>query len=156
MRALGIDPGYDRLGVAIIERQADTDTVVFSTCIETDATADMPARLGTLGTELETILATYQPELVGVETLFFNTNIKTALGVAQARGVVLYLVSQRQLPIFELSPQAIKVALTGYGKSDKQAVTMMVRQLVQNVPETAHDDEYDAIAAGITALAHYR
>lgn len=156
MRVLGIDPGYDRLGVALIEKQNNQETVLFSTCIETDADTELAERLVTLGGELETILTTYQPELVGVETLFFNKNIKTALGVAHARGVILFLVKRAGIPILELSPQQIKVAVTGYGNSDKTAVTMMIKQLAANVPQHAHDDEYDAIAAGITALAHYR
>lgn len=156
MRALGIDPGYDRLGVAVIEIEHDTETVLFSTCIETDATATIPDRLAQLGSETESIIRTHSPDILGIETIFFNKNIKTAIGVAQARGVVLYLASQARLPIIELSPQQIKVAVTGYGNSDKAAVTMMVRQLARNVPTNAHDDEYDAIAVGITALAHYR
>ena len=156
MRVLGIDPGYDRLGVAIVEKQADTETVVYSSCIETDANTDLATRLATLGTALEKVINTYNPELIGIETLFFNKNIKTALNVAHARGVVLYIAGQKKLSIIELSPQQIKVAVTGYGNSDKTAVTTMVHQLANNVPNKAHDDEYDAIAAGITALAHYR
>lgn len=156
MRALGIDPGYDRLGVAVIEIEHDTETVLFSTCIETDATASIPERLTQLGSEMESIIQTHSPDILGIETIFFNKNIKTAIGVAQARGVVLYLACKAQLPIIELSPQQIKVAVTGYGNSDKTAVTMMVRQLARNVPINAHDDEYDAIAVSITALAHYR
>lgn len=156
MRVLGIDPGYDRLGVALIEKQNNQETVLFSTCIETNAATALADRLGTLGTALENILTIHQPDLLGVETLFFNKNIKTALGVAHARGVILFLAQRAGIPILELSPQQIKVAVTGYGGSDKTAVTMMIKQLAANVPPHAHDDEYDAIAAGITALAHYR
>lgn len=158
MRALGIDPGYDRLGVAIIEKPTGTEkeTVIFSTCVETDSSADLATRLVSLETELQQIIDTYAPEIIGIETLFFNKNIKTALKVAHARGVILHTAARAHLHIIELSPQQIKVAVTGYGNSDKHAVTTMVQQLADNVPKTAHDDEYDAIAAGITALAHYR
>ncbi len=156
MRALGIDPGYDRLGVAVIEKINGTETVLFSTCIETPKTADLPDRLLAAGEALREIIATYEPTVVGVETLFFNKNVKTAIGVAQARGVILFLAKQAGCTICELSPQQIKVAITGYGNSDKQAVWEMTKRLVKHVPDSAHDDEYDAIAVGVTTLAHQR
>lgn len=156
MRILAIDPGYDRLGVAVIEKQNQQEVVLFSTCIKSSATHTFSERLHTIGSELERIITNHQPTLLAVETLFFNKNVKTALQVAHARGVIMYVASTHKLAIMELSPQQIKVAVTGYGNSDKQAVTMMVKQLARNVPESVLDDEYDAIAVGITALAHYR
>jgi crossover junction endodeoxyribonuclease RuvC len=113
-------------------------------------------RLHTIGTTLVAILTEYQPHLLALETLFFNKNVKTALSVAEARGVVLYVARSHQTAVVEYSPQQIKVALTGYGNSDKVAVTTMVRTLVHNTPDTGHDDEYDAIAVAVTALAHHR
>jgi crossover junction endodeoxyribonuclease RuvC len=156
MKVLAIDPGYDRMGVAILERQAGQDTLLFSTCIETDKKAELPDRLLQLGTELTSLCTKYNPDLLAIETLFFNKNVKTALGVAQARGVALFVAKQYGCTICEYGPQTIKVAMTGYGNSDKTAVIHMVQKLVQNVPETALDDEYDAIAVGVTALAHAR
>jgi len=156
MKALGIDPGYDRLGVAVVEIVDGKETVVFSTCIETDKDQPLSKRLLAAGTELTEILKRYQPELIGIETLFFNKNVKTAIGVAQARGMILYLGEQHGCQLFELGPQEIKVALTGYGKSDKSAVLAMVKRLAHNVPPKAIDDEYDAIAVAMTALAHHR
>lgn len=156
MKALGLDPGYDRLGVAIVDNASGHDTVVYSTCVETNTNEDLSQRLVHIGHTLTKILETYQPDIVGVETLFFNKNVKTAIGVAQARGVLLYLVQLTGCELYELSPQEIKVALTGYGKSDKAAVLAMVQRLVHNVPAAAVDDEYDAIAAAVTALAHHR
>jgi len=91
-----------------------------------------------------------------VETLFFNKNVKTAIGVAQARGIILYLAKNAGCTVHDFGPQEIKIAVTGYGKSDKNAVIDMVKRLVSNVPEKALDDEYDAIAVGITTLAHLR
>lgn len=156
MRVLALDPGYDRLGVAVLERQGGRDTLLFSTCIETNRADTLSDRLFALGQAYETLLAEYHPDAVALETLFFNKNQKTAIGVAEARGTLIYLAKAQSCRIFEFGPQEIKVAVTGYGKSDKQAVTDMVRRLVTNVPNTAHDDEYDAIAVGVTALAHYR
>ena len=154
MKVIGIDPGYDRLGVAIIEKQNGRETVLFSTCIETDKKQTLPERHKAAGDALQSILATYQPDLLGIETLFFNKNVKTAIGVAEARGVILYLAQAAGCRVVEVSPQQVKVAVTGYGKSDKEAVWTMVKRLAAGVPETALDDEYDAIAVGITALAH--
>ncbi len=156
MRVIGIDPGYDRLGVAIIEKQMGHDTVVFSTCIETDKRADLPDRLLTIGEALTTILTTFRPEIVGIETLFFNKNVKTAIGVAEARGMVMFIAKRAGCAVCELSPQQVKIAVTGYGGSDKPAVMAMLKRLVQNFPAKALDDEYDAIAVGVAALAHQR
>jgi len=156
MRVLGIDPGYERLGVAVLERDGSSEKLLYSTCIETDKQDSLPDRLQVLGDELEKLLVEYQPEYVGVETLFFNKNQKTAVAVAEARGVVLYLAKKHNCEVLELGPQEVKVAVTGYGKSDKKAIFDMVKRLVKNVPEKALDDEYDAIAVGITTIAHSR
>ena len=156
MKVLGIDPGYDRLGVAVVERVDNTEQLLFSTCIETNPTDDLPTRLKVAGNKLAAILTEHQPTVVAIETLFFNKNVKTAIGVAQARGVILYLAGQAGAEILEVSPQQIKIAVTGYGKSDKQAVIDMTKRLVKGVPEDALDDEYDAIAAAVTGVAHSR
>lgn len=157
MKVLAIDPGYDRAGVAILERTADNkDNLLYSDCILTDRVADLPERLFTLGQAVEKLLTKYRPERLAIETIFFNKNIKTAIGVAQARGVILFAGQKAGCQIYEFGPQAIKVAVTGYGKSDKLAVIDMIKRLVKNAPAKALDDEYDAIAVGLTCLAHTR
>lgn len=156
MKVLGIDPGYDRLGVAVIEKENNKETLVFSDCILTDKTDELSERIQTAGLTFTSLLETYQPEAVALETIFFNKNAKTAIGVAQMRGVLIYLAKQAGCTVYEYGPQEIKVAITGYGKSDKHAVITMVQKLVSNAPLTALDDEYDAIAVAVTCLAHYR
>jgi len=156
MRILGIDPGYDRLGVAVLERIEGNDTVVFSTCIQTDKTQPIAERIFAAGTALEAILVAHSPVAVGLETLFFNKNVKTAIGVAEARGMILHVAQKAGCAIVELSPQEVKIAVTGYGKSDKRAVIDMTKRLVRNVPNDVLDDEYDAIAVGVATLAHHR
>ncbi len=156
MRVLAIDPGYDRAGVAIIEKIAGKETVLFSTCITTNKADALPFRIFSIGQELEKIIIDHSPNVLALETLYFNKNTTTAIGVAEARGVVLYLAQKFGCSVYEFSPQQIKVATTGYGKSDKSAVISMVKRLAANVPEEALDDEYDAIATGITCLAHHR
>lgn len=156
MRVLACDPGYDRLGIAVLERVNGVDTLIHSVCIETDRTLPIPDRLMVVGNALEKTLREYAPNTVALETLFFNKNIKTALVVAEVRGIIIFLAKTHHCAVFEYGPQEIKIAVTGYGKSDKSAVMSMVKRLVKNVPDDALDDEYDAIAVGITALAHSR
>lgn len=155
MRVIALDPGYDRLGVAVMENTGGVETLLFSTCIESNRQDELPERLLTIGSAFQKLLKKYQPDAMGIETLFFNKNIKTAIGVAQARGTLLYLAKQSGCDVYEFGPQQIKTAVTGYGKSDKKAVIDMVMRLVKNAPEKALDDEYDAIAIGVTCLATY-
>jgi crossover junction endodeoxyribonuclease RuvC len=156
MKVLALDPGYDRLGAAVLEHQNGKETLLFSTCVITERNTPLSDRLLHVGNTIAELLAIHTPDAVAIETLFFNKNIKTGIGVAQARGIILYLGKRAGCTIYEFGPQEIKVAVTGYGKSDKNAVIDMVKRLVHNAPKVAHDDEYDAIAVGITALAHYR
>ncbi len=155
MKVLAIDPGYDRLGIAVMEYQDGREHLIYSDCLLTEKNTPLPDRLFTIGEAIKKILEIYQPDTVGIETLFFNKNIKTAMGVAQARGIILYLAKVAGCTVYEFGPQEIKVAVTGYGNSDKSAVFAMVMRLVADVPQGALDDEYDAIAVGITCLAQY-
>jgi crossover junction endodeoxyribonuclease RuvC len=155
MRVLAIDPGYDRCGVAVMELVSGQEVLVYSSCIETDRQAHLSQRLFVIGQSLEETIRKYSPTALAIETLFFNKNITTGIGVASARGAILYIATKASLPIYEFGPQEVKVAVTGYGSSDKAAVYDMVNRLIKNVPPKAKDDEYDAIAVGITALAQY-
>jgi crossover junction endodeoxyribonuclease RuvC len=156
MRFLGIDPGYDRVGIAVVDKDVttQTETVIFSECFETDKTLETTERLHLVGKRVAQIIADHSPQALALETLFFNQNQKTAMAVAGARGIILYVAKEAGCALFEYHPQEIKVAITGYGKSDKTAVTTMVKQLVKNCPPQAIDDEYDAIAIAVTGLAH--
>lgn len=156
MKVLAVDPGYDRMGVAAVEKVDGREKLLFSTCIETDKKAKLDERLFSLGKTFKQLLNEHQPDVVGIETLFFNKNVKTAIGVAQARGIIMFLALEAGAKVCEYGPQEIKIAVTGYGKSDKAAVIDMVKRLVEGVPANALDDEYDAIAIGITTLAHQR
>jgi crossover junction endodeoxyribonuclease RuvC len=156
MKVLAIDPGYDRCGVAIISYDTKGKEVLhFSTCIETDRTVSKAKRLALIGETLTTIITKEKPDTLAIETLFFNKNITTGIGVAEARGMILYLAEIHGLTVFEFGPQEVKVAVTGHGGSDKTAVYAMVNRLIHNLPAKAKDDEYDAIAVGITALAQH-
>lgn len=155
MRVISVDPGYDRLGVAVLEYTENAERLIHSECIETDKSASLPERLFTIGKRFEALVVKHQPDTLAIETIFFNQNQKTAIGVAQARGILIYLAQVHNCTVYEFGPQEIKVAVTGYGKSDKRAVFDMVTRLIPDTPPNALDDEYDAIAVGITCLAHY-
>lgn len=155
MRVLGVDPGYDRVGLAVMEYKHGKEVLLYSHCILTDKTAELNARLQVIGNTITQTIKDHAVDTLGIETLFFNKNVKTAMGVAQARGVIMYTAMEAGCVVHEFSPQAIKIATTGYGNSDKTAVTTMVKQLISDVPTDALDDEYDAIAVGITCLAHF-
>ena len=156
MRVLAFDPGYDRLGIAVLEHKDGKEALLFSGCVTTKKELELPDRLFLVGDQVRSLIQKHSPDAIAIETLFFNKNIRTAIGVAQARGVVLYLARAAGCRVFEYGPQEIKVAVTGYGNSDKGAVIDMVKRLVPESPKKAFDDEYDAIAVGITALAHNR
>jgi crossover junction endodeoxyribonuclease RuvC len=156
MRVLAIDPGYDRLGVAVMDNIDGKEVVVHSDCITTPKDKDLSERLLLLGEAVESLIEDHSPEAVAIENLYFNKNQKTAIAVAEARGIIMYLGKKHKLKIFEYTPQQIKIAVTGYGKSTKEQVTEMVLRLIPNVQSGKLDDEYDAIAVGITCLASER
>ena len=155
MRVLGVDPGNDRVGLAVMEYENGREQLIYSTCLETDRGADLIDRFQCVGDTIRNLISEHSVDTLAIETLFFNKNVKTAMDVAQARGIILYAARSLDCTIYEFAPQAIKVAVTGHGGSDKTAVTSMVQQLVPSAPKNALDDEYDAIAVGITCLAHH-
>ena len=149
---IGIDPGFDRCGVAVLTQ----DKLLFSTCITTSKKDLHQTRLLNLGKELRMIIKKWRPEALAIEKLFFNLNARTALKVAEARGVILYEAARASLPVFEYSPQDVKIAVTGYGKASKRQVEEMTLRLLKLKSAPRHDDEADAIAVGITHLATRR
>jgi len=157
-KILGIDPGYERLGISILEKnKADKkERVLFSECFKTSAKLEFSERLNLIGEEVKKIIKKYNPEVLSVETLFLNTNHKTVMYVAEARGVIIYEASRAGLKIFEASPPQIKIATTGYGKASKTEIIKMVKILVEIDKLKKSDDELDAIAIALTAFAHIR
>jgi crossover junction endodeoxyribonuclease RuvC len=153
MRIIAIDPGYERMGVAIIEKEKGKEELIFSECFKTSAKIPHEKRLKLIGGEVEQLIKKYKPEAMAIETLFFKNNQKTAMHVSEARGVMLYVASNMGLKVSEFLPIAIKVAVTGYGASDKSQVTAMVEKLIKIDREIKYDDEYDAIAVGLTYFA---
>ena len=153
MRVLAIDPGYERVGVAIVESASPKEQVLYSVCIQTHPKDAFPDRLTQAGREIERLLSLYSPDVVALEQLFFNTNQKTALRVAEARGAFLYIARSHGIITREYTPLQVKVAVLGYGHGSKKQVVAMVHRLVKLREAERLDDEYDAIAIGLTCLA---
>ena len=151
-RVLGVDPGFDRVGIAVMEN----DKLLFSKCLETNRKLPHSERLVEVGQQVREVINEWSPDSLAIEELFFNKNTTNAMKVAEARGIILYESALAKLKIYPYSPQAIKLAVTGYGKADKSAVENMVRKLAKLDEVKRLDDELDAIALCITHLATRR
>lgn len=152
-KVLGCDPGYERLGVALIERTKGRETLVYSACLRTSKDAPFSSRLEKLGGEIERMIREEKPDALALERLYFAKNQKTAMAVAEVRGMLLYLAGKYSLPVFEYTPMQVKVAVTGSGASDKKGVALMLPRLIELSPLKRLDDEMDAIAVALTCLA---
>src|SRR3990172_9554351 len=153
MRIISIDPGYERVGIAVMEKAAGKEKVLYSNCFKTKAGTDLNQRIMLVGEETRRVINEFQPEVMAVEKLFFTTNQKTAMGVSEARGVIINEAKQKGLKVFEYTPLQVKMAVTGYGKATKGQVISMVNKLVSIGKEVKSDDEMDAIAIGLTCAA---
>ncbi|MEX2369095.1 MAG: crossover junction endodeoxyribonuclease RuvC [Candidatus Paceibacterota bacterium] len=153
MKVLSIDPGYGRCGVAVVSGTANKQECEYSGCIETSSKAEFPDRLAEICAAVRTLIKKYQPDALAIEKIFFNQNTATAMQVAQVKGALILVAKEAGLETYDYGPQEIKIAVVGYGKSPKAQMIQMVSQLVDVRPEAKHDDEYDAIAVGITHLA---
>ncbi len=156
MRVLAIDPGYERLGIAVLEKfsgNKNKEYVVFSECFRTSQKSSFEERLLAVGLEVEKMIEEYKPTALVIENLFLINNQKTAMRVSEVRGAILYVCKKNKLEIKELTPLQIKMAVTGNGKSAKDQVIKMVKLLVSNPKANVLDDEYDAIAAGLAFFA---
>ncbi len=157
MRVISIDPGYERLGIAVLEKNPrEKEKLLYSDCFRTSAKLSLEKRLLLIGKEIEELIEKYSPDALALENLFFNNNQKTALAVGAARGVILYEAAKGNLPVYEFTPPQIKVAVTGDGRGDKKQVTRMIQLLLGTTKKIKHDDEWDAIAVGLTFFACYR
>jgi len=152
-KILGVDPGYGRIGIAVIEKTNRSETLIYSECFETDAKLPHSKRLLLIGEKIKKTIQIYEPQKIAIETLLWSKNKKTALQVAEARGVILLEAERSGATIREYNPNQIKLAITGYGKSDKKQVISMIEKLIKIKPRKRHDDEYDAIAIALTCAA---
>ena len=153
MRILGIDPGYAIVGFGILEANRGQAKLICCGAINTPAGVPMPMRLLQIQEDMETLIRTFQPDAMAIEELFFNTNVTTGIGVAQARGIILAAAAKLGVEIFEYTPSQVKQAVVGYGKAEKRQVMDMTKRLLKLPAVPKPDDAADAVAV---ALCHAR
>ncbi len=153
MIVLGIDPGTAATGYGIVERNGARLRALDYGCLETLPTMQLPQRLLEIHRAVTELIVTHKPELVGVERLFFNRNVQTAFAVGQARGVVLLAAAEHGLPVYEMGPHEVKLAVTGYGRAAKDQVQKMVQTVLGMSVLPRPDDAADALAVAI-CVAH--
>lgn len=146
---LGIDPGFGRMGYAVLSAQGMDLHLVVCNAILTPTELAYPQRLQQIYEQLGSIIARYRPQEAAIEELFFGKNVTTAIKVAQARGVALLVLTQSSLQMAEYTPSEVKLALTGYGAARKEQVGSMVSQLLHLPAVPRPDDAADAAAIAI-------
>ena len=153
MLILGIDPGYAIVGFGVLESAGGRQRLVRCGAINTPAGMALPARLLQIARDMETLIGQFHPQAMAIEELFFNHNVTTGIGVAQARGVILMTAEKLSVPVYEYNPSQVKQAVVGYGKAEKRQVMDMTKRLLglSSVPKP--DDAADAVAV---ALCHAR
>ena len=152
MRVLGVDPGLSRCGVGIVEGTGRRPCAVSAGIITTPADAPVSRRLHQLHEELTALITRVRPDAVAVERVFFNTNVRTAMSVGQAAGIVMLAAEQAGLPITEYTPTQVKAAVAGSGAADKEQVGFMVRTLLRLAEVPTPADAADALALALCHL----
>ena len=151
MLVLGIDPGTAITGYGLVT-QADDLTLVDSGAITTPANTPLEQRLLTIHSELSALIALHRPDAVAVEEIFFSKNVRTAMSVGHARGVVLLAAAQAGVSLYNYKPNEVKLAVAGYGGADKKQMQEMVRLLLGMETTLSPDDVADAVAVAICHL----
>lgn len=151
-RLLGLDPGYGRLGYAVIEQRGAEWSLVDVGCAETPAAMSFEQRLLAVHATLAGLLQRWRPDEAAIETLYFSKNVKTAMQVAEARGVIRLALAEGGVPALELAPNAVKLALTGSGAAGKDQVGRMVVRLLNLKSMPKPDDAADAVALALAGL----
>ncbi|PIR70173.1 MAG: crossover junction endodeoxyribonuclease RuvC [Candidatus Niyogibacteria bacterium CG10_big_fil_rev_8_21_14_0_10_42_19] len=149
-KILGFDPGYGRLGWAVLERSGNKDVLIDAGCFETSAKISYPERLVLIGEHVKKLLNKHSPDALAMEKLFFHTNQKTAMNVAEVRGVIIFFAGSR--PVYEFTPTQVKSSVCGYGKADKKQVQKMITILLGLKETPQPDDKADAIAVALSGL----
>ena len=153
MRIIGIDPGIERVGYAVVDNLSGKERLIESGCIITSSKLQKAARFLQISQELKKIISQTKPQKAAIETVFFAKNVKTAITVAEARGVILVLLKELSIDIKEFTPLEVKIALTGYGRAEKKQVEFMVGKILDLKQKLRPDDVADAAALAIAAIA---
>ena len=150
MRIIGIDPGLAIVGIGVVEAESvHAIRPIEWLTIETKAGTSTPDRLREIHDDLAALIEDTEPDLAVVERLFFESNVKTAIDVAQSRGVILLTLAQRGVPVIEPSPLQLKSAITGDGRAEKRQVQEMLMRMLQLTSVPKPDDAADALALAV-------
>ena len=149
MRILGIDPGYGLIGYGVLEKNNVGIKMIDFGAITTTKDKKLSERLKIIFDCMKILIDKYKPDEMAVEQLYFGRNVTTAIGVAEARGVILLSAEEMKIPVYEYTPQQIKIALTGMGKADKSQVQFMVKTIIGLEKTPRPDDAADALAVAI-------
>lgn len=156
LRVLGIDPGYAIVGYGVLEYEKNKFYPVEYGAITTQAHTDFQARLKEVFVQVDEVIKRTQPQALAIEKLFYTTNQKTVIQVAQARGVILLAAAMNNIPVYEYTPLQIKQSVTGYGKAVKKQVQEMTRMILHLEKIPKPDDTADALAVAICHGYSYR
>ncbi len=155
MRILGIDPGYAIVGYGVIDYIGNKFKVIEYGAIITNAGEEMNSRFKSIHDDLNEIIERNNPEFMAIEELFFNSNQKTAINVAQARGVLLLSALNHGVRIYEYTPLQVKQAVAGYGRAEKQQIQQLVKTLLNLEKVPKPDDTADALAIAVCHAHSY-
>jgi crossover junction endodeoxyribonuclease RuvC len=156
MIIMGIDPGFAITGYGIVKYEGNKFSVINYGAITTEASMALPQRLLEINNRLEELISIYNPNVVAIEELFFNKNIKTALTVGHGRGVAVLSAAKAGLEVFEYTPLQVKQAVVGYGRAEKAQVQQMIKAILnlQAIPKP--DDVADALAVAVCHAHSYK
>lgn len=149
MVILGVDPGTATTGYGIVKNDNGKLSAIEYGCIRTSKSNSLPDRLLEIYSDLNKVIKKYKPALIAVESVYFYNNVKTAITVAEGRGVVLLCARQNKIPVAEFTPLQVKNSLTSYGKAEKKQVQQMVKTLLNLKSIPKPDDAADALALAI-------
>ncbi len=149
MRILGIDPGYAIVGYGVVDYENNHFSVVEYGAITTPAGMDFNRRLELIYDEMDVIFARTKPDAMSIEKLFYNTNAKTVIDVAQARGVIMLSAQKNGVSAFEYTPLQVKQSVVGYGRAEKKQVQEMTKLILKLAKIPKPDDTADALALAI-------
>lgn len=149
MIILGIDPGLASVGYGVLNKDRSGLQCLGYGLIKTEPSSPTPERLKKLHNELNKIIQKYQPKVLAVENIYFFKNLKTAMPVSQAKGVILLTAAKKRMPVYEFTPLQIKMGVVGYGRAEKKQIQRTVQVLLNLEVIPKPDDAADALAAAV-------
>ena len=149
MIIIGVDPGIAKVGFGVIKKVKSRLKTIDYGCITTTPVLSTGNRLKKINTELNKLIKKHKPDLISVENIYFFKNLKTAMPVSQAKGVILFTAAKKKIPVCEFTPLQMKMTITGYGKADKKQIQKMIEKILKLDKPIKSDDAADALGVAI-------